>query len=132
MSSGFVYVSRRLVCRLFAPCERVINKATGAREKQGGIYVLKTIEQRGTAARTFERTVRGVLLAVCIPAPREAWRWCGHMSIPAAVRLLHLQARYYWIYQGNESWNNIKLALVVVAIVACTCYQVELMRCSQQ
>jgi hypothetical protein len=44
--------------RIFAPCERVLNKTTGKHEKQSGVYVLHRLEQRGASAvRNFDRSV---------------------------------------------------------------------------
>ena len=39
------------------------------------------------------------------------------------------QGRYYWVYQGNDSWNTIKLGLIALAVVACCCYQVKTRCC---
>lgn len=32
------------------------------------------------------------------------------------------------MYQGNDSWNTIKLGLIALAVVACCCYQVRARR----
>ena len=98
--------------RLFALCERVTNTATGQHEKIGGTHVIRAIPHRGSATQLFNREVsscpvlsrgRGLFSQPCLPPP---------------------QGRYFWIYQGNESWNTIKLGLIALAIVACCCYQV--------
>lgn len=72
--------------------------------------------------RNGDRCHGGVHLKCCHTAPPACAAATPVCTRPCLLRRRPTRRRYAWVYEGNATWNKLKLAGLVVAVIAACCY----------